>query len=1054
MPLDAEHLKLLLEQGDIEKCVQFFAEASESERQSVAKVAEKWLREVAKNVWVENHFESVGTREQNNAGRVAVFATCSLTVIKQVGLLRLNPIDSLVVRVLLDRRPKWIPDFAEFLLSEQFIQWVPTRLLMRSGLCEKPKHDNYVLGMTGHQTGVGGASSDPTEHQGRTWSKWNILTHLDAEPDLLEDVWRLFEIEGGGEYSLATHDKYKSDAAHRWDASLVELSKRGALSRERLLDVSLSALDRGFAQFRAGWFSAFHELMKPTLDERVALQDRYLTLLASPIPPTVSFALAAIEAIDKERPLPGKSIVEAARPLMLARAKGTVKSGLKLLDKIAKRDPTQSSAVACVAAEALVHEASDVQEAALKLIALAGSTDDAKLVAAVTNAQGAVAASVRKSVSDWLASSQSSTDVSSAPDPRKSGAGGRSSRRAAVKDVAPSPTARHEPRPPDDDSDLTARAAKLPAAWRSIAGVDRAMAALRSGQLDVTGCEFDGTEFPRLDPDKAIRPIETLDELIDVAAGLAEKGDNYDEIERLFDGISRLCDQRPADFETRTGPLLKRVRQLMKRNWITPFTGHDPSSDMFGVILAWLVGEYGSYGPTTIRHGNPVAEYSFGGETRTYFPLQGDSVTGAMSDRARQLADRVVNRHAVQTLCAPTHAGGWIDRCVLADRACDERTLAAASDFEQVLALLRLAPDHCDKARGRVVRSRSEFLSALRFALNDDLGKVGSALGKHRGETDWLWIAATRARRPWSDEACVEKQYPDRGPDAGIAATTSFKASVGTFTCEYGSFPSPTMTIDVSPAMPSKTVDPRLLSVLMWKPVESGKRINFDSQSLVRQLLSIRPSAQESACSWGALVIGRNIDWSEARWHNRLYLEPLLDPDLPLRSMAMLLLVLGLAAKEAGEHGLATDVTIAAIEDGRLDQIQLGTVMTALLPTGYVKAARWAKTLGEARRVSPLHAEVIRMAIARSLRGDPKSMPKDLHALVELLRELVVETQTAVDEDAHAFLEQLVGTSKLGKAAKAIIGFATEKDPSRLRDIQRHVLEQRIARVERWMARK
>ena len=94
------------------------------------------------------------------------------------------------------------------------------------------------------------------------------------------------------------------------------------------------------------------------------------------------------------------------------------------------------------------------------------------------------------------------------------------------------------------------------------------------------------------------------------------------------------------------------------------------------------------------------------------------------------------------------------------------------------------------------------------------------------------------------------------------------------------------------------------------------------------------------------------------------------------------------------------------------------------------------------------------MAIARSLRGDPKSMPKDLHALVELLRELVVETQTAVDEDAHVFLERLVGTSKLGKAAKAIIGFATEKDPSRLRDIQRHVLEQRIARVERWMARK
>lgn len=1052
MPLDADELKRLLEQGDIEKCISFFAGASDVERQSVAKVAEKWFRDVTRDVESPTTTWTQRGADRKLAGCVAVFAACSISTIKSFGW-RVRHIDEFIVRVLTDRRPKWLDDFAEYLLDDVSPTWRSVRVLMRAGLCSKPTHDNYVLGMTHHWAGVGGMHTDPTEHQGRTWSKWNILTHLDAEPDLLDDVWRLFEIEGGGEYSLATHDKYAKGEAHRWDGSLVELSKRGVLSRERLLDASLAALDRGFAQFRAGWFSAFHELMKPTLEERVARQDRYLALLASPIPPTVSFALAAIEIIDKERPLTGTSIVEAARPLMLARAKGTVKSGLKLLDKIAKRDPTQSSAVACIAAEALVHEASDVQGAALKLIASVGCTSDVELVAVVTKAQGSVAASVRKSVSEWLASAPSSTGASSAPDRKKSVSGGRGSRRAAVTDVALSPTARQESRPPDDDADLTARVAKLPAAWRAIVGVDRALAALKAGQLDVTGCEFDGTEFPRLDPEQAIRPIETLDDLIDVAAAFVEKRDNYDEIERLFDGISRLCDQRPADFETRTSPLLKRVRQLMKRNWITPFTGHDPSSDLFGVILAWLVGEYGSYGPTTIRHGDPVAEYSFGGETRTYSARHRDSLTGAMSERARQLADRVVKRFAVQTLCAPTHAGGWIDPRVLAERASNDRTRDAATDFEQVLALLRLAPDHRDKARGRVVRSRGEFLSALRFALADDLGKPGGALEKHRGETDWLWIAAARARRPWSDDARIEEHYPQRGPDAGTAATTSFSASVETRSYEFGTYPSATLTINVAPAMSSKPVDSRLLSVLLWQPSALAERIDLDSPSLVRQLFSIRPSAQESASSWGALVMGDNIDWSEARWRNRLYLEPLLDPDLPLRPMAMLMLVLGLAAKESGEHGLATDAAIAAIQDGRLDPIQLGSVMGKLLPTGYVKAARWAKTLGEVSRVSPLHEEVARTAIARSLRGDPNSMPKDLHALVELLRELVVETKTAVDEDARGFLEQVVGTSKLGKAAKAIIGFAPEEDPSRRRAIQRHALEQRIARVERWMAR-
>lgn len=211
------------------------------------------------------------------------------------------------------------------------------------------------------------------------------------------------------------------------------------------------------------------------------------------------------------------------------------------------------------------------------------------------------------------------------------------------------------------------------------------------------------------------------------------KADSYDEIESLFDGISRLCDQRPADFETRIGPLLKRVKQRMKRSWITPFTGHDPAADMVGLILAWLVGEYGTYGPIKIRHGNPEAEYSFGGETRSYSARHRDSLTGAMSERARRLADRVVKRLAVQTLCAPTHARGWTDPRVLAERVGDEQTRKAATDFEQVLALLRLAPDHRDEARGRVMRSQGEFLSALRFALADDLGKRGGALEKHRG---------------------------------------------------------------------------------------------------------------------------------------------------------------------------------------------------------------------------------------------------------------------------------------------------------------------------------
>ena len=84
-------------------------------------------------------------------------------------------------------------------------------------------------------------------------------------------------------------------------------------------------------------------------------------------------------------------------------------------------------------------------------------------------------------------------------------------------------------------------------------------------------------------------------------------------------------------------------------------------------------------------------------------------------------------------------------------------------------------------------------------------------------------------------------------------------------------------------------------------------------------MLTVWPVQQEG---WFARVLPRfanNLDWWEAMWSNRTLLEPLLDPDVPLKPMALMMLALGLAAKQPSENGLATDSLIAAIDDGRLD---------------------------------------------------------------------------------------------------------------------------------------
>jgi hypothetical protein len=998
MTITVAQLRTLLESGDVEACVQFFRDADEADRRAVAKLAEQWLAKLSKEAFLQT---APGTFERNPrlpAAEATALAACSLTVLKRFSW-RALPEDELVVRVFADRRPAWLHEYAEFLIDQEPARWTAVRAMMRAGLCRKPTSDRYVLAMTHHFGGVG-CSTDG-----------DIVAHLTAEPDLLDDVWRLFEIEGGGEYSLATHDKYRKGDRHRWDQAFCELSKRGVLSRERLLDASLDALDRGFAQFRAGWFAAFHELMEPTATERLARADGYLRLLASPIPPTVSFALAAVESIDRRQPIPAEKLFAAIQPVMLSRAKATVKAALKLVDRAAARAPVHAPESARMAAGALVHESADVQSAVLAFIERHGLADDAQLVEAIAGVRDSVAASVRSRLAKWLAG------VRKPETPVHARAAGRPSPRAETK---------------TDLRSFERRAKSMSAEWVRLAGVDRALDALRRGEIDVVACEFDGTEFPRLAPERAIPPVATLDELIDDAAATLENAGDVDAMESVFDGVSRLCDERPDNFARLTGPLLKRTMKLLSRGG-PPFTGGNPRADLIGVVLAWLRGDYGSPRPK-YEAGMDQIDYEIDDDRVSYLAPHIKYLGGALSQRVRELADRVMRRQAAPLLSAPTHRGGWIDPVVLANRV-RQTGGDAAGDFDKVLALLRLAPDRRADAISRLAGVRSDFAKWVRYACGGP--------GRPPESPVWLWSAATRARTPWCNDDRLAKAHADLGPDAGTAARPVAHVTRKTKQAH------PRLVIRAEPAVPRRP-DARMLSVMLWNKPTGHHGAEFETLGAVRALCRVWPLALESAFAWGAAQLADNLDWWEATWSSRAYLEPLLDPDVPLRPMATLLLVLGLAAKEPGEHGLATDAAVAAISDGRADGRKLGTAMATLLPTGLVLGTRWAKTLARVASTSSLHAAVVRAAIEGSLVGDPNQAPKDLHALVELLHELTVETGVAVGGSAREFLAAMRGSGKLAKTAKSLLAATAQSDPNRAVDIMKTVLESRLSRIERW----
>jgi hypothetical protein len=242
-----------------------------------------------------------------------------------------------------------------------------------------------------------------------------------------------------------------------------------------------------------------------------------------------------------------------------------------------------------------------------------------------------------------------------------------------------------------------------------------------------------------------------------------------------------------------------------------------------------------------------------------------------------------------------------------------------------------------------------------------------------------------------------------------------------------------------------------LVTVLFHSAARSPENLGGKNADTVRWVGTIWPIARESFFAAGAIAIAMTMDALAVHRENPAYLEPLLDPDTPLKPMALLLAALGLAAREPAEHDVAVKVLTAAIEDGRVDDVKLGDILGQLLPTGLINLARWAKTLGRVARTSPLHALVIRLALERSFRGTPSEQYRSFHALLDMYKELVFDARDGVrSESARRFLRQIKGTSKVAKTAKILLDCKVRDLDDSVARIMPAVVQGRVERAERW----
>ncbi len=322
------------------------SEIPAKQRRCFAKPAMKLFKEL-EALWTLETGASEPKVLDTEAVTIALLATTSGSELMKLRFFPMpnRPTIEDVVRKL---KPDWTQAVVSHFVDAHVVHVQRFKPLWKAGLCARPEGDGIILGYYSRLTGT--------------------QTEDDNEDLLGGDVWRFFEVEGGGENSLANHDKFLKRGQESWADRLKRYADEGKLDRQRLLDGSLDALACDFGQYRAGWYSRFHVHMKPEPHEVEARADRYLRLLASSIPPTVSFAMAHVKQLHKTRALDPARLIPALEPALQARAKGTVIAALKLLLDVAKRNPNLKQEVAHKAVLALISEDAGVQMKTLDIV--------------------------------------------------------------------------------------------------------------------------------------------------------------------------------------------------------------------------------------------------------------------------------------------------------------------------------------------------------------------------------------------------------------------------------------------------------------------------------------------------------------------------------------------------------------------------------------------------------------------------------------------------------------------------------------------------------------
>lgn len=206
----------------------------------------------------------------------------------------------------------------------------------------------------------------------------------------------------------------------------------------------------------------------------------------------------------------------------------------------------------------------------------------------------------------------------------------------------------------------------------------------------------------------------------------------------------------------------------------------------------------------------------------------------------------------------------------------------------------------------------------------------------------------------------------------------------------------------------------KLLTHGRWQSEQDAAAIHF--------LAALRPGYLDAFYAEGAHALGNNLDWWEACWQNRAYVDVLLQSTDALTPMAQLLLAVALAGKEPGQTAWAVDATAQCLLRARVTPQTMGNVLAALWATPLVKGPRLAKSLAgiaQAHATLPLAVYPMLCAMVVVNHSTPR---KDCAPLLELMLELQLAHHQRLPDTVREVLAAQKTTGKAREAIKGLLG--------------------------------